>query len=148
MTEPRGSQFCIVPRLRLRAFRGREAFQEIDYRRMFGQMAKWVAQIDRADRIPEYVARAFSTACAGRPGPVVLALPEDLVTVETSEPDALPFHVVQPHPAPEVIERLRRLLAAAERPVALVGGPGWSARVADDLRTFLEANALPAAAAV
>src|SRR4051812_13355069 len=60
----------------------REAFQEIDYRRMFGPMAKWVAQIDRAHRVPEYVARAFATACAGRPGPVVLALPEDMLGAE------------------------------------------------------------------
>ena len=69
----------------------REAFQEIDYRRMFGPMAKWVAQIDRADRIPEYVARAFTTACAGRPGPVVLALPEDMLARSCDVPDALPF---------------------------------------------------------
>ena len=58
----------------------REAFQEIDYRRMFGQMAKWVAQIDRADRVPEYISHAFHTAVSGRPGPVVLALPEDMQT--------------------------------------------------------------------
>src|SRR3989454_11174430 len=61
----------------------REAFQEVDYRRMFGPLTKWVAQIDRVDRIPEYIARAFATACAGRPGPVVLALPEDMLATET-----------------------------------------------------------------
>jgi acetolactate synthase-1/2/3 large subunit len=125
----------------------REAFQEIDYRRMFGPMAKWVAQIDRADRIPEYVARAFATACAGRPGPVVLALPEDMLSSETDAPDALPFQVVQPHPGPEQLDGLRALLERAERPLAILGGAGWTARAAQDMRTFLEANALPAGAA-
>src|SRR3954453_4617844 len=76
----------------------REAFQEIDFRRMFGPMAKWVAQIDRADRIPEYVARAFATATSGRPGPVVLALPEDMLTSEAEVEDARPYRAVQPHP--------------------------------------------------
>jgi acetolactate synthase-1/2/3 large subunit len=125
----------------------REAFQEIDYRRMFGPMAKWVAQIDRADRIPEYVARAFTTACAGRPGPVVLALPEDMLASDTDVADAEPFHVVQPYPGTQQIEELRDLLAGAERPFALVGGAGWTPRASKDLQTFLEANALPAGAA-
>ena len=125
----------------------REAFQEMDYRRMFGQMAKWVAQIDRADRIPEYIARAFTTACAGRPGPVVLALPEDMLTSETDVPDALPFHVVQPHPGVEQLDALRTLLERAERPLAIIGGGGWTPGAARDMRTFLEANALPAGAA-
>jgi acetolactate synthase I/II/III large subunit len=125
----------------------REAFQEIDFRRMFGPMTKWVAQIDRADRIPEYVARAFSTACAGRPGPVVLALPEDMLSSQTDAADALPFHVVQPHPGAEQIERLRGLLAGAERPFVLLGGAGWTQRTSTDMRAFLEANELPAGAA-
>ena len=125
----------------------REAFQEMDYRRMFGQLAKWVAQIDRADRIPEYIARAFTTACAGRPGPVVLALPEDMLTSETDVPDALPFHVVQPHSGVEQLDALRTLLERAERPLAIIGGGGWTPGAARDMRTFLEANALPAGAA-
>jgi acetolactate synthase I/II/III large subunit len=125
----------------------REAFQEIDFRRMFGPMTKWVAQIDRADRIPEYVARAFTTACAGRPGPVVLALPEDMLASETDAADTEPFHVVQPYPGAEQIEELRGLLARAERPFALVGGASWTPRAARDLQTFLEANALAAGAA-
>src|SRR4029077_8273262 len=91
----------------------REAFQEVAYRRLFGQMAKWVAQIDRTDRIPEYLSRAFTTACAGRPGPVVLALPEDMLAAETDVVDAEPFHVVQPHPGVKQIEELRGLLARA-----------------------------------
>jgi acetolactate synthase I/II/III large subunit len=125
----------------------REAFQEIDYRRMFGPMAKWVAQIDRADRIPEYIARAFTTACAGRPGPVVLALPEDMLASDTDAEDAQPFHIVQPHPGSEQIEELRGLLARAERPLALLGGAGWTPRTSKDLQAFLEANFLPAGAA-
>jgi acetolactate synthase I/II/III large subunit len=125
----------------------REAFQEVDYRRMFGPMAKWVAQIDRADRIPEYIARAFTTACAGRPGPVVLALPEDMLASEVDAADAEPFHVVQAHPGKEQIEALGGLLARAERPLALLGGAGWTPRTAKDLRTFLEANAIPAGSA-
>src|SRR2546423_11039612 len=125
----------------------REAFQEIDYRRMFGPMAKWVAQIDRADRIPEYVSRAFSTACAGRPGPVVLALPEDMLAGETDAADARPFHVVQSHPGPREVERLRALLAGAERPLAILGGAGWTPQAGDDPQAPLEGNELPAAAA-
>jgi len=125
----------------------REAFQEVDYRRMFGPMTKWVAQIDRTDRIPEYVARAFSTACAGRPGPVVLALPEDMLAAEVDVPDAQPFHVVQPHPGAEQIESLRGLLERAERPFVLLGGAGWTPRTAQDMRAFVEANELPAGAA-
>src|SRR5207249_4066983 len=76
----------------------REAFQEVDYRRMFSSTAKWVAQIDRSDRIPEYVARAFATATSGRPGPVVLALPEDMLSSEADVADARPFRSVQPQP--------------------------------------------------
>jgi acetolactate synthase-1/2/3 large subunit len=125
----------------------REAFQEVDYRRMFAPLAKWVAQIDRADRIPEYLARAFATATSGRPGPVVLALPEDMLTREAEVPDARPFAAAQAHPAAEQVERLRGLLEAAERPFALIGGGGWSPRASDDLRAFVEANDLPAGAA-
>jgi acetolactate synthase-1/2/3 large subunit len=125
----------------------REAFQEVDYRRMFGPLAKWVAQIDRADRIPEYVHRAFTTACAGRPGPVVLALPEDMLSTETDVADAEPFHVLQPHPGPDAIERLRALLEGAQRPFVLLGGAGWTPHASVDMRTFVEANELPAGAA-
>ncbi len=125
----------------------REAFQELDYRRVFGEMAKWVAQIDRADRIPEYVARAFATACSGRPGPVVLALPEDVQTTSADVADARPFHAAQPYPAPSDVERVGELLASSERPFAIIGGAGWTPRASDDLRVFLEANEIPAGAA-
>jgi acetolactate synthase-1/2/3 large subunit len=123
----------------------REAFQEVDYRRMFGPMAKWVAQIDRAARIPEYVARAFATATSGRPGPVVLALPEDMLTSEADVPDARRYVAAQAHPGD--LTPLRDLLAGAERPLAILGGGGWTPRASDDVRAFLEANDLPAGAA-
>jgi len=121
----------------------REAFQEIDYRRMFQPMAKWVAQIDRAERIPEFLARAFSVATAGRPGPVVLALPEDMLVDEVDVADAQPYTPVQTHPGAEELERLRELLESAERPFVLAGGGGWTAAAASDLLAFCAANALP-----
>ena len=125
----------------------REAFQEVDYRRMFGTMTKWVAQIDRADRIPEFVARAFQTATSGRPGPVVLALPEDMLTASADVPDARPYCPVQAAPAQEQIDRLRDMLAAAKKPMVLLGGAGWNQAACDDIRGFAEANALPVACA-
>jgi acetolactate synthase-1/2/3 large subunit len=125
----------------------REAFQELDYRRMFGQMAKWVAQIDRTDRIPELVARAFATACSGRPGPVVLALPEDMLAAKSDAPDALPFRAVRSHPGAEELDRLRALLEESERPLAILGGADWTPGAAAGMRDFLEANDLPAGAA-
>ena len=125
----------------------REAFQEIDYRRMFGPLAKWVAQIDRVDRIPELVARAYATACAGRPGPVVLALPEDMLRAETDAADAPRFRAIQPSPSTADVASLQDVLARAERPLAILGGAGWTPASSAHLRTFLEANALPAVAA-
>ncbi|HRO58869.1 MAG TPA: thiamine pyrophosphate-binding protein [Burkholderiaceae bacterium] len=128
-------------------FIDREAFQEIDYRRMFGQMAKWVAQIDRADRIPEYVAHAFQVATSGRMGPVVLALPEDMLLVEASIPDARPHAPVRAAPSDAQIEELRSLLAAAQRPLLMLGGTGWTQQACDDIRAFAEANRLPVSCA-
>jgi acetolactate synthase-1/2/3 large subunit len=125
----------------------REAFQEIDYRRMFGQMAKWVAQIDRVDRIPELIARAFATACSGRPGPVVLALPEDMLATSSDAGDALRFNAAQAHPGAEQLEQLQTLLRGAERPLAIIGGADWTAATSEAMREFLEANELPAGAA-
>ena len=90
----------------------REAFQEIDYRRMFGQMAKWVAQIEDARRIPELISQAFHTALNGRPGPVVLALPEDMLVDEVEVADAGPYKIARGAPAPDDMATLRELLAA------------------------------------
>ncbi len=125
----------------------REAFQEIDYRRMFGPLAKWVAQVDRADRIPELLARAFTTACAGRPGPVVLALPEDVLSREVDVPDAPPYKLVRPSPAAADVEALAALLGRCERPLAIVGGGGWTAAASRELTRFLDGNGIPAGAA-
>ena len=123
----------------------REAFQEIDYRRMFNSMAKWVAQIESAERIPELLARAFSVATAGRPGPVVLALPEDMLFDEVDVADPGPYRQVHTHPGRDELERLRDLLEASERPLAIVGGGKWSAQAAEDMAAFCEANELPVA---
>jgi acetolactate synthase-1/2/3 large subunit len=125
----------------------REAFQEIDYRRMFGTMTKWVAQIDRADRIPEYVAHAYQVATSGRPGPVVLALPEDMLTAQADVPDARRYQPVQAAPSPVQITQLRDMLAAAKQPVVMLGGAGWNTDACNDIRLFAERNALPVACA-
>jgi len=124
-------------------FIDREAFQEIDYRRMFGQMAKWVAQVDRADRMPEYIARAFQVATSGRPGPVVLALPEDMLTSVAQVADTRRFQAVQASPAAAQIAILRGMLAEAQRPIVIVGGGAWTGQACADLAAFAEANALP-----
>jgi acetolactate synthase-1/2/3 large subunit len=128
-------------------FMDREAFQEIDYRRMYGQMAKWVAQIDRADRIPEYMARAFQVATSGRPGPVVLALPEDMLTTLAAVADTGHYQPVQAAPAAPQIAQLRAMLAGAQRPLVLLGGGGWNAQACADVQRFAEANGLPVACA-
>ena len=121
----------------------REAFQEIDYRRMYGQMAKWVAQIDRADRVPEYLSHAFHTAVSGRPGPVVLALPEDMQTDMATVSDTGRYHRVAANPGPADMRKLRDMLARAERPFVIVGGGGWSRAACEDLRAFVSAYNLP-----
>jgi acetolactate synthase-1/2/3 large subunit len=129
-----------------RGMMDREAFQEIDFRRMFGQMAKWVAQIDDAARIPEYVSRAFHTAVSGRPGPVVIALPEDMLREKAAIADPGPYRRVEPCPSPEHMAEFRALLAAAKRPLAIVGGGGWDAVAALRVRRFAEGSGLPVAA--
>ncbi|MQA20568.1 thiamine pyrophosphate-binding protein [Rugamonas rivuli] len=128
-------------------FVDREAFQEIDYRRMYGQMAKWVAQIDRADRVPEYIARAFQIATSGRPGPVVLALPEDMLTAVASVADTRGYQPVQASPSAAQIDQVRSLLAGAKKPLVLLGGGGWNAQACADLQAFADANHLPVSCA-
>lgn len=121
----------------------REAFQEIDYRRMFGQMAKWVAQIDRTDRIPEFIARAFTVATSGRPGPVVLALPEDTLWGKASVPDLPRYQRAHAAPAPDAMATLSAMLAEARRPFLLVGGSGWTPQAMRAMEGFAERFALP-----
>ena len=125
----------------------REAFQEIDYRRMFGPLAKWVAQVDQVERIPELIARAFRVATSGRPGPVVLALPEDVLADVADVPDASPYAPAQAAPGTNELTAARAVLASAERPLAIVGGQPWSAAAGDALAAWCEAGGIPVAAA-
>jgi len=125
----------------------RGAFQEIDYRRMLAPLAKWVAQVDQVERIPELTARAFRTATSGRPGPIVLALPEDVLAACADVPDAMPYAPAQAAPAAADLEQARRLLQSAERPLAIVGGQPWSAAAGEDLAAWCEASGIPVAAA-
>jgi len=121
----------------------REAFQEVDFRRMFAPLAKWVAQIDMAERVPELINQAFQIAASGRPGPVVLALPEDMLRDRRPAAVAGPYRAVRAHPGAADLAELRRLLAAAERPMMLVGGSGWSDQACRDIAGFARANDLP-----
>ncbi len=122
---------------------GREAFQELDYGAVFGTMAKWVVQVDDARRLPELLSRAFHVATSGRPGPVVVALPEDMLTDAVQAADALPHAVAETHPGPDVLRELARRLASAERPVAILGGSRWSEAAVRDFAAFAEAWSLP-----
>ena len=127
--------------------RDREAFQEVDYRHMFGPgtlgMAKWVAEVERADRLPEYVSRAFHTALQGRPGPVVLVLPEDMLTTPTDAPVLPRVEPALAWPAPGALRDLRALLVQAQRPFLIVGGSGWTDESAQALQRFAENWSLP-----
>jgi acetolactate synthase-1/2/3 large subunit len=125
---------------------GREGFQELDYRAMYGAIAKWATQVDSARRLPEIVARAFALATSGRPGPVVLALPEDMLTDEVDVADARAHRRVAAAPGAGEMARLGELLAGADAPLAIVGEGGWSARTGADIAAFAEAQALPVAA--
>jgi acetolactate synthase I/II/III large subunit len=124
---------------------GREGFQELDYRAMYGAIAKWATQVDDAARLPEIVARAFAVATSGRPGPVVLALPEDMLSERVDVADARPHRAVPAAPAPDAMARLRELLAQARAPLAIVGEGGWTAQAGADVAAFAEAQALPVA---
>ena len=123
----------------------REALQEIDYRRMYGPMTKWVGQIDRVERIPEYVSHAFHTAMAGRPGPVLLALPEDMLYAQAAVADAPRFRAPRAAPAAADMAELERLLSAAERPLVIRGGGGWSRHASESLRAWAEGCGIPVA---
>ncbi len=121
----------------------REAFQELDYRRMFGQLAKWVAQIEDPRRIPEFISRAYYVATSGRPGPVVLALPEDMLREPAEVADAEPWRPVETHAGAAQIAEVLDELKRAERPFLILGGSQWDAGAVDAIETFAQANALP-----
>ena len=124
----------------------REAFQEIDYRRMYGQLAKWVAQIDDTHRIPEYISRAYHVAMSGRPGPVVLALPEDVLSGSAEVEDTKPANPALAKVASDDMDAFKTLLESAKRPMMIVGGGGWSADASADIQRFSEANNIPVCA--
>ncbi len=128
-----------------RRHRGREAFQELDYGAVFESFAKWAVEVDEPAEFPEATAHAFQTSLAGRPGPVVIAMPEDVLDAETEVDDAAPDVPARAAPAPDDLVRLRELLAAAERPLVIVGGGGWSTEAAADLQAFAEGSVLPVA---
>jgi acetolactate synthase-1/2/3 large subunit len=131
-----------------RGMRGREGFQEIDFEGFFSPVAKWAARIDDARRIPELVARAYATAISGRPGPVVLALPEDMLSDAVEGAAPRPFvHRPAQAPCPDALTALRALLADAAAPVAIVGGAGWDAKARTYFQMFAERLGLPVATA-
>jgi acetolactate synthase I/II/III large subunit len=124
-------------------FVDREAFQEVDYRKMFAPLCKWVSQIDRADRIPEYISHAYHVAMSGRPGPVVLALPEDMLVESVAVADAPPAKKVITRAGAEDISAVIAMLSAAKNPVLILGGHGWDTHTCGAIRTFIEAWDLP-----
>ncbi len=121
----------------------RESFQEVDYRKMFAPLAKWVTQIDDARRIPELIAHAFDVAVSGRPGPVVVAISEEMQKTLAAVPDLGPTNILPPHPAPDAIPRIMEMLARAERPLVVLGGSRWTAEGRAAIRDFAVANGLP-----
>ena len=126
-----------------RETRGREAFQELDYRAVFGSMAKWATEIDDAARVPEIVSRAFHTAANGRPGPVVVAIPEDMLVERIAVDDAPPFSAIETSPGLYEMQKFAELLAAARAPVAVLGGSRWSQEACDRMARFAEKYKLP-----
>ncbi len=123
----------------------RESFQEVDYRRMFGQMAKWVASIDRADRVQEMMSHAFHIATSGRPGPVVLALPEDMQDALADDKPLACYQRVAAHPGEADMHKLRDMLSKAKQPLVILGGAGWNKKGCDDFLAFAQAFDLPVA---
>ena len=128
-----------------REYREREAFQELDYRAVFGSIAKWVTEIDDAARVPELISRAFHVATSGRPGPVVIALPEDMLVERVVATDAPACEPVETSPGPADMQRLQTLLSEAQRPIALLGGSRWSKTACAAMQQFAERFMLPVA---
>ncbi len=128
--------------------RGREAFQELDYRAVFGTMAKWVVEVDRVERLPELLSRAWTVALTGRPGPVVMALPEDMLTsLSDSAPLTAPLRIAEPAPESAALSKALASLSGAERPLLMLGGCNWTAEGRGALQAFAEASDIPTIAA-
>ena len=126
-----------------RSMRGREAFQEIDFRRMFGQMAKWIEEIDSADRVGEFVSRAFHEATSGRPGPVVLSLPADVLSQTATVANPRPWVQIETYPGLTQMAELQKMLWRARRPLVIAGGSRWSQAAVAALQRFAERFQLP-----
>lgn len=126
-----------------RSVRGREAFQEVEFRGMFAPLAKWVAEIEDPARIPEYILRAFQCATSGRPGPIVLSLPEDVLAETCSVADTACFRAVQAAPGVDDLIAFRSELVRSQRPLLILGGSGWSEEACAAVKRFVEANGLP-----
>ncbi len=131
-----------------RSMRDREGFQEIDFPGFFGPICKWAARIDQAERIPEYIARAYASAVSGRPGPVVLALPEDMLHEDSVEAAVRPMvcRPAQP-PCPDALQAMMGLIADAAAPLAIIGGAGWHAKAREYFTQFAERMGIPVATA-
>ena len=125
--------------------RGRESFQELDYGEAFGALTKLAMEVEEPEQFPEATARAFQTAVSGRPGPVVVALPEDVLSAAADVEDAAAYSGARAAPSDGDLARVRELLSAAAQPLIVVGGGGWSAQAAVDLQAFAEASAIPVA---
>ena len=123
----------------------REAFQEIDYRRMYSECAKWVGSIDRVDRIDEFVSHAFHVAQAGRKGPVVLALPEDVLYMSGQENPLKPAHIVQPGLDENLFKQAMQVFASAKRPMIIAGGGNWNTEACEDLKAWANRENVPVA---
>jgi acetolactate synthase-1/2/3 large subunit len=130
-----------------RGDRDREGFQEVDFPAFFAPLAKWAARIEDAARIPEYIGRAWRVATAGRPGPVVLALPEDMLRDEVDVPDRPSVPPVAEAPDAGAIQALFELIGQASAPIAIVGGADWSPRAAHHFASFADRHGIPVAAA-
>ncbi|CUH76333.1 thiamine pyrophosphate-binding protein [Tropicibacter naphthalenivorans] len=128
-----------------RWMRGREAFQEVDYKQTFGDLAKWAVEIDDPARLSEIVSRAFHVAMNGRPGPVVVALPEDMLTEASETQDAAAAQVFAPVPSQPDMARALEMLTDAQRPLVIAGGSRWTAQAVDDLVALCETMSLPVA---
>jgi acetolactate synthase-1/2/3 large subunit len=126
-----------------RDMREREAFQEVDYRAFFGPMTKWATEIDDPARVPEIVSRAFHTAANGRPGPVVVSIPEDMLIERVAVPDAPPFALIETSPGPAEMAKFAQMLAGARAPIMLLGGSRWSQAASDAVGRFAQHHALP-----
>lgn len=125
------------------AFKGREAFQEVDYRQMFGGLAKWATEVDDIRRIPEIVTRAFRVAQSGRPGPVVIGLPEEVLFGSAQVADVAPSPITRAAPTSSALAELHERLSQARRPLLIVGGTGWTSEACEQVRAFARANRLP-----